>query len=506
MMKVKKIGIAFLFILIVLTIITTVNAASDFDLKKLEFDVKLNENGSMDVVETWNIKVDGTTNTLFKTFNLDKSKFDGISNTKIVEVLQNGETIAFEETHTWVNHAKTNEFFALKNSKGEFEIAWGINVSSGNKVYKMSYTVDNVISVYNDISELYWQFIGSGDNVPADEVIGRITLPKSVELKENLRVWAHGPLNGNIEITSNNTVSFSVKPYTAETFLEVRIGVLETGMFTAATRVIPQNKLDSIIEEETNWANKANAERERIKNTKRNMTIAGFGIAVIGAVIFAILSIKHKKILEGLSKMEPTVKYDYFREIPDKNSTPAEVAFLYYLRKVGMQTVMPRILSGTMLDLALKKYIEFEIKDAKNITIRLTGNSQEELKESEREIFELLKSVAQGASEFNIKDMEKYAKKHNTKFLKALEKVEKKAKEEQIRNGNYDLNSEKKYNNWSTGARSNYSCSNFCINNNSGYCTKLYSNCNIPNSGNYRHIYLFGNCRKIFRSYTKRFR
>jgi len=46
--------------------------------------------------------------------------------------------------------------------------------------------------------------------IPADKVTGIIKLPTAVQDKENLRVWAHGPLEGTIHAISDNTVQFEV--------------------------------------------------------------------------------------------------------------------------------------------------------------------------------------------------------------------------------------------------------------------------------------------------------
>ena len=77
-----------------------VEAASDFSLNSLDFDAKLNSDGSMDVTETWKIYVHDTTNTLFKTFEIDNSKYSGLSNVSVSELINN-EEIDFTQSFTW---------------------------------------------------------------------------------------------------------------------------------------------------------------------------------------------------------------------------------------------------------------------------------------------------------------------------------------------------------------------------------------------------------------------
>ena len=54
------------------------NQITETKLDKLTFNVKLDDSGNMQVSEIWNIEIQDI-NTLFKTFTLDKNKYDGIS-------------------------------------------------------------------------------------------------------------------------------------------------------------------------------------------------------------------------------------------------------------------------------------------------------------------------------------------------------------------------------------------------------------------------------------------
>ena len=72
MKKIKRIFITILLVVAFLLIGQTQAKASssNLNLKNLNFDVNVNDDGSMDVVETWNIKISDP-NTLFKTFKTD---------------------------------------------------------------------------------------------------------------------------------------------------------------------------------------------------------------------------------------------------------------------------------------------------------------------------------------------------------------------------------------------------------------------------------------------------
>ena len=450
----KKIAVSFIFAFILIIAFNHVNAASDFTLQKLDFVANLNQDGSMNVEETWQVKIYGETNTLFKTFIRDNSKYSGFSNISVSELV-NGQERSFLQSSTWKNHVSTDYFHALIY-KGDFEIAWGVNKSSGTHTYIVRYTVNDVVKVYNDCAELYWQFIGENFDAPANSVTGTITLPNSVEVLDNLRVWGHGHLNGDIRRTDNKTVTFTMSPFTTGTYLEVRVAVLEPEMFSGATRRSNSNAIQSIISEETVWADEANAQRERIQ---KNEEIKKYGIIGISSVIgvgFVVFIIKNLKKIKETVKLQPTQKLEYFRDIPNEDSTPSEIAFLYYYGKSATNTIMPKVLSSTMLDLALKKYIEFEINESlpkkEQVTVKLINEDKSEsLKPSEKMVYNLFRKIPKADNKFNMKEFEKYAKRHNESFLRDIERIERTAKQEQEQAKNYDKKMQSKHDNWIGG-------------------------------------------------------
>ena len=452
----KKIIIAIIFAVFIIIAQNKVEAASDFSLNSLDFDAKLNVDGSMDVIETWKIRVHDTTNTLFKTFKIDNSKYSGLSNISVSELINN-EEVDFTQNFKWKNHVDTDHFHATTH-KGEFEIAWGVNKSSGSHTYIVKYKVNNVVSVHSDCAELYWQFIGKDFEAPASVVTGKITLPTGVEVLDNLRVWGHGQLNGDVRRASNKEVTFNVSPFITGKFLEIRVAILEPGMFSDSIKKDNNTVINKIITEETEWANKANAEREAIANREKYIKYGTIGVSAVVGAIFVFFTIKGIKKLNEIERIEPTEQFEYFRDIPNENESPAEVAFLYYYRKNTSSIAMPRILSATMLDLSLKKYITFEVDNSlpkkEQVTIKLIDDpNAQELRESEKLVLDLFRKIPKDSSvpQFNMKEFEKYAKKHNSSFLNDINKIEKKAKQEQKEAGHYDEKMEEHNNNWKAG-------------------------------------------------------
>ena len=441
--------------LFALLFFNTTSYAGSQTLRDLHYDVTLNEDGSADVIETWKIEVYDT-NTLFKIFELDDTKYGEITNVRVSEITSQGKENEFINTGEYAYHVKKGGFYALNTSANEFEIAWGVGIEyREDKLYKISYKITNAIKNYLDCSEFYWQFIGENNGLSAGHITGTIKLPNKVNSKDDLKVWAHGPLYGNIEIVDNETVSFEVGYFPSETMLEVRVATTEKNMFLLNQNKVMANKLDSILEEEGKWADDANAERKRLEREEKMAEIAVYimigiiAIAIVAVcVLFVFKIIKYAKQLKSVTRIKPETEYKYFRDFPDEFATPAEAAYLYYFDKSSLFTNnLSKVVSATLLSLALKKVISFVQDEKDKVYIVINREMDVTLEDDEKSIYDLLIKIQESLKKKNknedaevkisMKDIEKYAKNHNTTFLSKVECLEKLAKNSEIKKGNY---------------------------------------------------------------------
>ena len=450
--------ICFIFLLFLLIVLTAniSQASGGLRLRNLDYDVQLNSDGTADVVETWRISIEDT-NTLFKTFEVDSSKYSEITDVKVSEVTSSGEK-DFTQVNQYQYHLNKDTYYGLIYN-GKFEIAWGANAKNTTRTYKISYKIIDAIKNYNDCSEFYWQFISTDSEIPADLVKGTIKLPVAVANKEDLKVWAHGPLNGNIQIVSNDTVEFEVQDFDENTMLEARV-VTPTNVFYSNQNVNNQVKLNSILEQEQKWADEANAKREELaKQEQQRKTLFTIGMIItniIGVVVTIIVIkkiIKYHKILKETPIVKPEQEFEYYRDIPNESATPAQAGFLYYFKNSGLQYNMSKIISATMLDLCMKKYIEFEVIPDKKEQIKVIIKNEDitKLSEDEKMVYELLQKIPKKDTDsFTMKEFERYASSHSSSILNSFNKIEKIAKETAKQEGNYDEELIKKQNSWSS--------------------------------------------------------
>lgn len=446
-MKIKKLILIFIATLATL-LLFSVKTEATLELNELDFDAQINEDGSMDVTETWNIYI-SETNTLFKTFERDSSKHSGITDVTVTEIT-NGVNKEFNQINNEMYHVTKDCYYALNNSKGMFEIAWGVGLDndSDTRKYQISYKVQDAIAKYNDYAELYWKFVGEDFEIDAKKINGRILLPHNAESKEEIRVWGHTKdLNGEIYVTDLNKIEFTINRYSSGNYVEVR-SLMPLSMIKTTGRQYNYNILDSVLQEETKWANEANARREMKTRVVNILMVVGIAITLVFvAKIFKNIS----KLRKMDKKFKPTTKLQYFRELPYEDATPAEALFVF---STGMYKSFSSSFSANILDLCLKKYITLEVVGnggiikSSIVKITLQDKSQEGLKEDEKLTLEFLYEVAGQNNELTIKDITKYLEKHTSKVEKLNRKLEKIIETEEIKNGNYLKENHDKKNNY----------------------------------------------------------
>lgn len=452
--KIKKIITTLIFLILFIILGNTKSNAGSLYLDNLDFDAKINQDGSMNVTETWDISI-SETNTLFKTFKTDNSKYSSITDVEVAEVTNSAEK-KFSKVDSLMYHVTKDCYYGMKNSDGNFEIAWGVGLddSSATKTYKISYKVNDAIAKYQDYAELYWQFVGSDFEVSADKVTGTILLPQNASSKEDIKVWGHTEgLNGEIYATATNKIEFEVNNFRAGRYIEIRT-LFPTAMITNSGRTYSRERLNEVIEKETVWANEANARRARAENAKKAGTVIFAIVVVIIDVWLLRSSIKIRKEASKKTKIKPSQELKYFREMPRKNATPAQAVYVYneVLSTVSTNQ-MGNIFSATLLDLCLKKYIGFEENPSnkKNIIIKiLKKEADDKLEKTEKVILQYIVGAAKGAEEITIKDVEKYMKAHSSNLVELKDDIEKASVRELSQNAIYDENEATEKSNYNT--------------------------------------------------------
>ena len=407
--KIKKYVIMVIIVYFMIMLIETVISITDSKkiqlMNKLNFDISLNEDGSMNVTETWDIYVKNT-GTLFKDFyETDRYPITDVTvknldtNTDFANV---GEVIY--DVPNGMYYAESIDDY------GTDEIAFGTGMeqSSGNQRYQISYKISNVINTYVDCQEFYWKFLDESNNVPCKEITGKIKLPDGIKNPENLKAWGHGNLKGKINIPSSNEVDFKVENLNAENMLEIRIMTTDK-IFNTSELSDEFYDSDSILVEEKKWANQTN---------RKIILLRIFVILLLLIYVLLIIYFISKiyRFLKALCKNDTKIsneKIKYFRDIPrEKSATPGEAEYLYFFKKnIEIDDVnQSNLLASYILDLCQKRYISIE-KKKENLYISIIKNS-DGLKSDEKEIYQLLEQAMDlnNKKTIEVKKLKEFAK------------------------------------------------------------------------------------------------
>lgn len=436
----KRILLLSLFTILFLLVNSNVCFAGSQELNELKFDIEIMPNGDMKVIETWDVDIEET-NTLFKTFPID-STYDGIEDVSVIEILDSGVRKEFIESNSYAYHVDENYFQGLLNPDNDFEIAWGVNVEDyETRKFEIMYTIKNHVTLYDDCAEVYWKFVGDNFEIPSEDVTGTIKIPKGLTDIEDLKVWAHGPLNGNIERIDTETVKFDVSNLSSNTFLEIRLA-MPTALYELSNKYENISVLEDIITEETEWAEEANQKREeqlRKQKIIEIFTTIGQGLL---SVLFFTKILKYKEMLKNIPKRKPEQEYEYFRDLPEEKLSVGDVSYIYHGRKQLGYGELGQIMSGTFLNLCLKGWILFE-QSGKNSIIVINNNGKKALTKDEQTIYDYIINVAGEDNKFSMKDFEKYSKSNTTKFEKLFINISKNLENQAVENGILDLEQKK---------------------------------------------------------------
>ena len=248
------------------------------------------------------------------------------------------------------------------------------------KTFVFDYILLNVAERYNDIGVFNRKVIDMNWDVLLNDVNIIITIPEGAK-KEELRVFAHGPLTGVSEITDERTFSFVVSEVMPNTFIET-LAIFPPGLIPDSTRVYNEEKLPQILENEKRLADEANAERERAREELkrleeaekeraarearlkriRDTLLPGFVIAILGGIYGLI-----RFIYRYSRDLRPEFQGDYYRELPG-DYTPAIMTYLLTKGNTDSKDIM-----ATIMDLVRKKKITIRrIETEKGLVFKRT--------------------------------------------------------------------------------------------------------------------------------------
>ncbi len=243
-------------------------------------------------------------------------------------------------------------------------VTWHYSARNETRTFELSYVLAGVVKRYSDTAELYYQFVGNGWDHPIAHVRADVRFAESLP-KSALQAWAHGPLNGRVDLAGDGSVHFEVAPLPARTFWEGR--VLFPAEVVGAVPALTQTAKARINEEERIWAEAANHQREQeLQNQRERAELAARLVpwtilaGVLGVCLWICLFFLYGKAYSGHRRFTPG-------EFPSEHP-PALVAYLLN-RNVGSAA-----LAATLLDLSRRGFVK--IIQEERETVGLLGKKE----------------------------------------------------------------------------------------------------------------------------------
>lgn len=337
----RNVSICFLFLLVILVAaISPVSAASrSLQTTSVEMDIAVLEDASMHVSETITVDFSGHWDGFYRT--IPTTSYAQITNVKVSE---NGTDYTY---NPGTEYGPVGTYLTNSESDGLL-IDWSIDANDETRTFVLTYEVVNAVQIHNDVAELYWKFIGDENEQSIGSVSVVMTLPQNAinyVQGEDIRIWGHGPLDGDVSFEGADGILWQVSPLPAKTFLEGRV-VMPTALFSNAPSSAYTGKtaLSEILDEEQNYADQANTERFAAK-----FQFIGGAVLLIASIIAVFLLWRkygrpHRTSFDG----------EYYRELPASYS-PAEANYL-----MNKGTVTSPAFMATLLDLARRKFLKIE--------------------------------------------------------------------------------------------------------------------------------------------------
>ncbi len=336
-------ALVFLPILTVLLVIlpgSQALAKKHYKMKNVSIEADLESDGTMLVSESRTYYFSGSYRYAFRTFPLDAA-------------------INYSDFAVWENNQayllSNNEepgTFQVNTDDKEIEVRWYYRASNEDRTFTISYGVKNAVNRYLDGAVLYYKFIGDGFKKSTEALTIKVNPPTSIE-KWKVRQWAHGPLWGSSQTSSQGVVTASCLELPSKQYFELRI-LYPKEMFTDAV-LQERFVVDGIIAEETAWTEKSNLERtkdlenraavqERMKTGSWAMPL--LLVLAVGWFTTIVRKYGHRPTIPSIPSSSG--------EVPS-NLPPAIVGYLIAEREVSGPAIM-----GTMLDLARRGFMEFK--------------------------------------------------------------------------------------------------------------------------------------------------
>ena len=214
------------FILGVVFLTLSVQALAQSQVESVRIDVELQDDGSANISETWEIDVDDDITEWY----LGKENLGKMSIVDFKVTDETGKEYESEGTHWDLDRSRAEKAgrCGIVKKSGGCELCWGVG-SSGPHTYTATYTLTGLVKGYSDKDGFNHMFITTTDD-GIDDVSLTIRKNGTILTSENTLLWGFG-FNGEAEMLDGAVKYWSEGRFTSKSRLIALVG-FEKGIFT----------------------------------------------------------------------------------------------------------------------------------------------------------------------------------------------------------------------------------------------------------------------------------
>jgi uncharacterized membrane protein len=339
-MNLKKLFLSLIIVVYMVTPGYLKIFAKSYKITKIDIYAKIQTDGSMQIQETRTYQFKGSFS--WADYQLP---LQGIGQVQYFSLKDD-----FQD-YTQSSDQSPRSYYIQQDDQN-FYVRWFYEARNESKTFTLNYTVTDAVTCYQDVTEFYYKFIGSGNTKEIDEVTVMIQLPDEATFPE-VRSWAHGPLWGDVEF-NNGRIVMAVNSLPARQYWEARV-TFPTDWITEEVQIVQQEKLPIILQEEDNWAQQANQRREAARQQyeffqerKSQAFTYSIFLSMLGFLGLLFLYLKYG------TAHRVNFNQDISSELP-QNEPPAISSTMLFNKQV-----YGAALTATLFDLARRGYLKIE--------------------------------------------------------------------------------------------------------------------------------------------------
>lgn len=298
--------------------------ADGYEMNHVSISAAVNESGTLSVTESRSFSFDDDINGVYWLIPLSKNQQGSDVQVNVTGVSEGSE-------FTWASHASKGDYGVYTTevvNEGEGDMlrlkVFTPHSDGDSTTLTVNYNITGAVMGWADTAELYWQFVGEGWDESSHDVSATISFPAELAAQtpatkgKNFRAWGHGPLTGDVKLDADAaTVTYTIPRVRSGEFAEARIAF--PSAWVPDLKASSQKRMSTILSEEKEWAEEANAKRERAR-----MLATVFAVITVAAPVVLLAVVAFLKATRGRSP-KPVFEETYFRDVPG-DVHPAVVA------------------------------------------------------------------------------------------------------------------------------------------------------------------------------------